>query len=397
MADGRQAPAAAAAAAPAPAERDSGAGSDARRGDDEDAEQKEDAGPTVSLVVKWKAASFDVRLPLSATVLALKHKLWELTQVSMDRQKITGLKHGGLGLPPDHLRLSEVGVRDGLKLLLVGNRSEEALVGRLCARLRACAFSMTDAALFFSSLHCSDLVSLAGEDVLNEDDVAYSAGESAAVAAREEHQRALAKHAAQLQINIMAPLRPGKKLLVLDLDYTILDLKSQVADYRLLKRPHTDAMLTAAYQYYDIVVWSQTNWRWVEIKLTELHLLFSPSFAISFVLDKSAMFKVTSAATKSDGSARRHYVKALQLIWNKFPDRFSARNTVHVDDLSRNFALNPQSGVKVSPYKNALVNARTDNEMLLLTRYLLCIAAVEDFTRLDHSRWRDVAAGRAPL
>jgi hypothetical protein len=43
-----------------------------------------------------------------------------------------------------------------------------------------------------------------------------------------------------------------------------------------------------------------------------------------------------------DGKIREHEVKPLELIWRKFPERYSAANTVHVDDLSRNFALNPQ-------------------------------------------------------
>ena len=34
-------------------------------------------------------------------------------------------------------------------------------------------------------------------------------------------------------------------------------------------------------------------------------------------------------------------VKPLQYIWAKFP-QYNAGNTVHIDDLSRNFAMNPK-------------------------------------------------------
>lgn len=34
-------------------------------------------------------------------------------------------------------------------------------------------------------------------------------------------------------------------------------------------------------------------------------------------------------------------VKPLKIIWDKHP-RWNASNTLHVDDLARNFALNPK-------------------------------------------------------
>eukprot|EP00596_Hydrurales_sp_CCMP1899_P009139 CAMPEP_0119037610 /NCGR_PEP_ID=MMETSP1177-20130426/6066_1 /TAXON_ID=2985 /ORGANISM="Ochromonas sp, Strain CCMP1899" /LENGTH=169 /DNA_ID=CAMNT_0006999115 /DNA_START=890 /DNA_END=1399 /DNA_ORIENTATION=- len=43
------------------------------------------------------------------------------------------------------------------------------------------------------------------------------------------------------------------------------------------------------------------------------------------------------------------YVKPLHIIWSKCPI-WSAQNTLIVDDLERNFVLNPQAGVLVSGY-----------------------------------------------
>lgn len=45
-----------------------------------------------------------------------------------------------------------------------------------------------------------------------------------------------------------------------------------------MKRPHMDAFLTAVYEYYDLCVWSQTSWRWLELKLTELGFLSNPNY-----------------------------------------------------------------------------------------------------------------------
>jgi ubiquitin-like domain-containing CTD phosphatase 1 len=84
------------------------------------------------------------------------------------------------------------------------------------------------------------------------------------------HLKRLHKTSRELKINMIHQPRAGKKLLVLDLDYTLFDMKSSAANFEQLKRPFTDMFLRAMYQYYDIVIWSQTSWKWLEIKLTEL-------------------------------------------------------------------------------------------------------------------------------
>jgi len=119
-----------------------------------------------------------------------------------------------------------------------------------------------------------------------------------------------------------------------------------------LKRPFSDHFLKELYPYYDIIFWSQTSWKWLEIKLTELGFLTHPDYKICFVLDKTCMFSVSSMRK---GRVRKHQVKSLGIIWSKFP-QWSAKNTVHVDDLGRNFVMNPQSGLKIKAYKKAYKN-----------------------------------------
>jgi ubiquitin-like domain-containing CTD phosphatase 1 len=83
-----------------------------------------------------------------------------------------------------------------------------------------------------------------------------------------------------------------RRLLVLDLDYTLLDCKAYSEnslsavgkhyagteglgsdDPKDYARPGLHAFLTAVYPYYDIVIWSQTAWRWLESKLIELEMV----------------------------------------------------------------------------------------------------------------------------
>jgi ubiquitin-like domain-containing CTD phosphatase 1 len=102
-------------------------------------------------------------------------------------------------------------------------------------------------------------------------------------------------------------LRPDKKLLVLDLDHTLFDFGSRhdvVFSLVEITRPGLEDFLVillsssllffftlsnhlcfhslfwflvdvkiTCYQFYDIVIWSQTSWDWVEVKLTgKFHL-----------------------------------------------------------------------------------------------------------------------------
>lgn len=79
------------------------------------------------------------------------------------------------------------------------------------------------------------------------------------------------------------------------------------------------------------------------------------------------MFSVYS---ERKGQSFRHEVKALGILWSKFPKYYSAANTLHVDDLGRNFAMNPKNGIKVHAYRDALSrdNVSSDIELLYVAR-----------------------------
>ena len=49
-------------------------------------------------------------------------------------------------------------------------------------------------------------------------------------------------------------------------------------------------------------------------------------------------------------SINQNYVKPLQIIWSKCGERWDKKNSIHVDDLARNFERNPECGVTISPF-----------------------------------------------
>ena len=95
-----------------------------------------------------------------------------------------------------------------------------------------------------------------------------------------------------------------------------------------------------------------------------------------------------------------HYVKPLQIIWAKFP-HWGPTNTVHLDDLSRNFALNLGNGLKCTAYyrerkkKRGASGRVNDQELLGLGRFLELLATnADDFGDVDFDYWSEYVSGQ---
>jgi len=86
--------------------------------------------------------------------------------------------------------------------------------------------------------------------------------------------------------------RPGKKLLVLDIDYTLFDHRSAAETGNELMRPFLHEFLTSAYNDYDIVIWSATSMKWIEEKMKLLGVSTNPNYKIFAYFDYLAMISV---------------------------------------------------------------------------------------------------------
>ncbi|KAL7053077.1 hypothetical protein AAHC03_01415 [Spirometra sp. Aus1] len=208
-------------------------------------------------------------------------------------------------------------------------------------------------------------------------------------------------------------MRPDKRLLVLDIDYTIFDHLTPAESAKQLMRPYLHELLTRAYVNYDIAIWSATSMTWILAKIGQMNLIPKSTtdavrqqqvesrsttqrpdhasniplyetdlpFKICLLVDSGAMISVY---LEEHGVKE---VKPLAVIWNRFP-RYGPQNTIMFDDVRRNFAMNPQSGLRIHSYRDAHVNYATDKELLYLADYLDLIALLEpDFTKLNHHKW----------
>merc|ERR1712013_265778 len=172
---------------------------------------------------------------------------------------------------------------------------------------------------------------------------------------------------APYKINQLNKPRKGKKLVVLDIDHTLLEYRDGVNHLR----PYVHEFLAIVYQHYDIAIWSASPMQRIINTLRQVGVLVNNKYKLLFLLDKEAMFNLST--------------KPLPLIWSKFP-QYNQDNTLLVDDKKKNFLVNPSCGLKIKKY---LWNDEDiDFELLKLAAYLFDVADVEGFSGMNHSMWQ---------
>ncbi|KAF2076778.1 hypothetical protein CYY_001905 [Polysphondylium violaceum] len=313
----------------------------------------------IEIKTKWNGKEYKISVYKSNTVADLKRELEVVTNVLSKRQKILGLSKGKQ--PLDEETMASLNIPMNHSIIMMG--TPESYI-----------------------IHQNDSDE---DEVFNDFEFDYIPDYDEITHIEKNRTSLTAMKERSNDISIINPPRKNKKLLVLDLDHTLLDFKDQNVEN--MKRPYLEEFLVSSYQDYDIGIWSQTSWKWIEIKLTELGLLTNPKFKICFVMDQTLMFKVTSFRNvNSERTEFKHQVKALEIIWchKELGQHFTSKNTVHVDDLCKNFAMNPKNGVYIPPFKLKDAHKRLpDMALLHLAKYLKSIVNEEDFTKVSHTDW----------
>lgn len=126
-------------------------------------------------------------------------------------------------------------------------------------------------------------------EVINDLDIEE---EEIAIENQEVYLSKIEKRIKEYNIKMLNEPRDGKKLLVLDIDYTLFDHRSIAETGYELMRPYLHEFLTATYEFYDIVIWSATGMKWIEEKMKLLGVSSHPDYKIMFYLDSLAMISV---------------------------------------------------------------------------------------------------------
>ena len=304
-----------------------------------------------TLVIKWAGKEYPIHgLTAVSSVLDLKDLIYEKTNVLPARQKLLNLKLKGKP-PPDDSLLASLSLKNGGKIMMMGS-SEQAI---------------KDVSEITND---SSVINDLDEEVAQQLSTEY----------REEYLNKVANRVKSYEVKIFHEPREGKKLLVLDIDYTLFDHKTTAETGNELMRPYLHEFLTTAYEDYDIVIWSATSMKWIEEKMKVLGCDNHPNYKLSFYLDSRAMISIHA---DKYGVIE---VKPLGVIWGKF-SQYNKDNTIMFDDLRRNFLMNPYNGLKIRPFKNAHTSRATDTELLKLSAYLKKISTLPSFEKLDHKHW----------
>ncbi|CAI5997025.1 unnamed protein product [Closterium sp. NIES-64] len=307
----------------------------------------------MSLCVRWAGKELTVGASGDDTVGELKRRICEATGVLPSRQKLLNLKLAGRPAP-DSTLLSQLAIKPSLKLMMMGTVESEIVVGP-------------------SPQEAPDV------EVL--DDLQLPEDEAVAIKDRPENLAKLRRRSQHFKLKVLNPPRAGKRLLVLDIDYTLFDHVSPAENAAQLMRPYLHEFLAASYSAYDIIIWSATSMRWVEVKMRELGVLGHSDYRVLALVDHMAMITVHSPHRGVFDC------KPLQILWDKFPEHYSEANTIMFDDLRRNFVMNPRNGLTIRPFRRAHANRHSDRELAHLTEYLLAIADLDDWSQLDHNQW----------
>ncbi|KAK4687029.1 ubiquitin-like domain-containing CTD phosphatase 1, partial [Tremellales sp. Uapishka_1] len=323
-----------------------------------------------TLTMAWSGKTYELKVGASDMVYDFKAMIHNLTRVPPVRQKLIGLTKGKLSDEYDSTRFGNLGVKKTGKFTMIGTPEED---------------SFKDPAVLTEKYDDFDVTY--ERKKLAETGASKGANPNSRLVSPANDPRNLRKIEEIVKahpITVMNEPRPGKRLLVLDLDYTIVDTKPLIAGAlpsEECARPGLHEFLELVYPYYDIVIWSQTHWRWLESKLVEIGMI----------------------GGDRNYKPYKHEVKPLAYFWASFPHWCvdmknlgtiadfqpvrSAQNTIHIDDLSRNFAMNPGEGLKIRAYNTAgTLDGLEDRELSRLGDYLVHLAEkVEDFATVDHA------------
>lgn len=216
------------------------------------------------IIVKWSGKEYELELTDNDTVADLKSAIQKETGVRPDRQKLLNLKLKGK-TPDDDCRMCHLKLKNNFKLMMMGSLEEHI------------------AEASTAPINLPEVVN----DLDFED-------EEVAIENQEVYLSKVQKRIRDYEIKMLNDPRPGKNLLVLDIDYTLFDHRSVAETGAELMRPYLHEFLTSAYEHYDIVIWSATGMKWIEEKMKLLGVSSNPNYKIMFYLDSLAMISVNT-------------------------------------------------------------------------------------------------------
>lgn len=354
------------------------------------------------LKIKWSGNNYDLgKLTEESSIEDLQQLIFELTRVQPQHQKLIGVRFKN---KTDTLKACKV--KKTSKLMMSGSvieNIEKIEAGR--------PEDLPEIIDDFDEDTYENFVSVAKDPIyLNKID----------------------KRINNYQVKIFNKPRPGCKLLVLDIDYTLFDHLSPAESASELQRPYLHEFLTRAYtKGYDIIIWSATNMKWIEAKMKVMGVDKHENYKIvcyychlamiQVHLEEKGLKRVKPLASiwgktagqdlnnpESEEAKGKNLTQLAEIALETFSENMSPKNyelapkngpnfnffygpknTIMFDDVQRNFIMNPKNGLRIKPYRKAHQNRETDDALIRLSDYLEDIYDEEDFSKLEMNDWKN--------
>jgi len=195
--------------------------------------------------LKWNKQDLIFDLQSTQTLSELKSLIYQQTNILPDRQKLMGLKLKTSGVLTNTTTIDELNLSS--KIMLMGTPEE----------------SITE----LNSLKPVQPDLSEGQEEEQQDTTWIEDPDTIPLDKREEVRIKLERRINTYQGKILNEPRQGKKLLVLDIDYTLFDHRSAAETGAELMRPYLHEFLSTVYEHYDIGIWSATSMKWIESKM----------------------------------------------------------------------------------------------------------------------------------
>ena len=185
-------------------------------------------------------------------------------------------------------------------------------------------------------------------------------------------------------------MRPTRKLLVLDLDETLVHARHDrlghqedftVGPYFVYRRPHLDRFITEVAALFDLAVWTASG----ETYAAQVVAKIFPSGSLKFVWSSQRCTTVRDWTTGN-------YITIKDLSKLK-KNGYALESIIAIDDTPSKYARSYGNLVTVREF----VGDTRDDELKFLAEYLRSLANVTNVRTLEKRRWRDAVAGSVGL
>jgi ubiquitin-like domain-containing CTD phosphatase 1 len=334
------------------------------------------------LFIKYKGDVHEVPVDPTETVLDVKERVEAITCVSKAKQKLLGLRLKGVpgvgAKVTDETRVDDLDLR--------GHSAKKPVM--LLGTPEAAHQRLRQEEEMQMQPHCQ---AFDEDEAEGEGEVC---GDGGSLASRPDVVAKLQSRYQRANILQLHPPKKGK-CVVFDIDYTFFDLGGTSERPEELLRPYTKELMryVNAELGFDIVIWSANSMKWITVKLKELGLVGDTvGFKITACMDYTAMLTLSSSELGEERKRKRMSAtfdcKPLAVLFHRYSEYYSPDQTVMLDDLRRNFILNPKQGLTVRPFRKATTQGKQDTEFESLMAYFRILGGMESFDALDHNVWK---------